>query len=112
MNAMDHIRKCRISYNGIQVVLIKYISMRQRMNSPVVSISEIMSFNPTIFKRKDTILRTLKVMVKNNFVKIQDDGYVITNIGKQVPFVVASLYFQSLTKQEKELHSANKETED
>ena len=56
MNAINHIKKCRVSYNGIQVVLIKYISMRQRMNSPVVLISEIMSFNPIRFKRKDTIL--------------------------------------------------------
>ena len=71
MNAINHIKKCRVSYNGIQVVLIKYISMRQRMNSPVVLISEIMSFNPIRFKRKDTILRTLEVMVKNNFVKTQ-----------------------------------------
>ena len=112
MNAINHIKKCRVSYNGIQVVLIKYISMRQRMNSPVVLISEIMSFNPIRFKRKDTILRTLEVMVKNNFVKTQDNGYVITNIGKQVPFVVADMYIQSLSKQGKRSHFANKEIED
>ena len=112
MNAIDQIKKCRISYNGIQVVLIKYISMRERMNNPVVSISEIISFNPTKFKRKDTILRTLEVMVKNNFVKKQNGGYVITNIGRQVPFVVADLYIQSLSNQGKRAHFALKEIED
>jgi paraquat-inducible protein B len=111
MNEIKKIKQSKVSYTGNQIIILKYLGMRDRMGKPVATLSEIVSFNPERFKRKDTILRTLKVMVKNNFIKEKNNGYVITNIGKQVPFVVADLYINSLSKQGKRTHFANDDME-
>ena len=111
MNEIKKIKQSKVSYTGNQIIILKYLGMRDRMGKPVATLSEIVSFNPERFKRKDTILRTLKVMVKNNFIKEKNNGYVITNIGKKVPFVVADLYLNSLSKQGKRTHFANDDME-
>jgi hypothetical protein len=111
MNEIKKIKQSKVSYTGNQIIILKYLGMRDRMGKPVATLLEIVSFNPERFKRKDTILRTLKVMVKNNFIKEKNNGYVITNIGKKVPFVVADLYLNSLSKQGKRTHFANDDME-
>jgi len=106
MNNIEHIKKCKVSYKGTQNCILKYITMRSKTKNPVVTIEEIINFFPHKIKRKDTLMRMLKTMVKNNFIKEKNSGYIITHIGKQVPFVVANCYRQSLTEAGKRVEYA------
>ena len=91
----------KILYNSKQNLILKYMSMRTRIGKPLVSIEEIMAFSPERIKRKDKLKLSLKSMVKSNFIKEKDGKYIITNVGKRVPYIVASNHFESLSVQAK-----------
>lgn len=101
MNQIQVIQRSRVRYKGTQNSVLKYMSMRKRMGKPVVTIEEIIAFFPHKIKRKDNLLGTLKSMVKNEFIKEKDKGYVITHIGKQVPFIVANMRKEKLIRKGK-----------
>jgi len=102
MNPNEEIKKFSIAYDGVQNSILKYLSMRDRMKKPIVTIEEMMKFFPHRIPRKDNLQQMLKTMVNNNFIKEKNDGYVITNIGKHVPFVVVSNYQKSRVGNERE----------
>jgi len=107
MNPIQEIKKAKVQYNGTQNSILKYMSMRKRMGKPVVTVEEIMNFFPTRITRKDTIIRSMKTLVKHNFIKEKDKGYIITNIGKEVPTVVANSYQQQMARLGKRINNAH-----
>lgn len=98
MNQVQEIKKAKIHYNGTQNSILKYMSMRKRMGKPLVTAKEIMNFFPTRITRKDLLVKSMKTLIKHNFVKEKDNGYIITNIGKEVPFVVATSHQQQMAR--------------
>lgn len=102
MNQIQLIKKAKIQYDGTQNSILKYLSMRSKMDKPVVTADEILYFFRSRITRKDTLVRSIQTLINHNFVKKQNDGYVITNLGKEVPFVVASSHQQQLAKKVKE----------
>ncbi len=98
MNYIQEIKKAKIQYNGTQNSILKYMSMRKRMGKPLVTAEEIMNFFPTRITRKDTLVRSMKTLIKHNFIKEKDNGYIITNIGKEVPSIVATSHQQQMAR--------------
>jgi hypothetical protein len=107
MNPIQEIKKAKIHYEGTQNSILKYMSMRKRMGKPVVTVEEIMNFFPTRITRKDTLIRSMKTLVKHNFIKEKDKGYIITNIGKEVPTVVANSHQQQMARLGKRINNAH-----
>lgn len=107
MNAVELVAKTKVSYSGVTNSILKYMSMRNRMNKPVVTADQIMNFFPNKITRRDSLLRNLRRMVINGCIEQKDDGYFITNLGKQVPFVVASAHVQNLMRSGKRVNYAN-----
>jgi len=98
MNPIQEIKKAKIHYDGTQNSILKYMSMRKRMGKPVVTLKEIMDFFPTRITRKDNLLKSMRSLVRLNFIKEKDKGYIITNIGKEVPTVVANSHQQQMAR--------------
>ena len=98
MDYIQEIKKIKVKYNGTQNAVLKYMSMRKRMGKPVVTVEEIIKFFGTKITRKDTLVRSMQSLIKNNLIKEKDKGYIITNIGKEVPFFVANLHQQQLIR--------------
>lgn len=98
MNPVEQMKKTKVSYNGVQNSVLKYMSMRQRMGKPLVTLEEIQLFFPNKITRIDTLQKMLKNMEKNNFIKTKGDGYIITNIGKQIPNIVANYHQARLVR--------------
>jgi predicted transcriptional regulator len=107
MNPIQIVAKTKISYSGTANSILKYMSMKNRMGDSTVTADEIMKFFPHKIPRRDTLLRTLNTMKKNGFIKQNNNGYMITNIGKQVPFIVASIYMKKLTQSGKRTNYAH-----
>lgn len=107
MNTVEQIKLVRVAYNGTQNSVLKYISMRNRMGKSVVSVDEIINFFPHRISRRDTLVRILGTMVKNGFIKKVDNGYIITNIGKHVPFVVANSHMEKQIRLGKRVNHAH-----
>jgi len=102
MNPNEEIKKFSIAYDGLQNSILKYLTMREKMKKPIVTMEEIIEFFPHKISRKDNLQQMLKTMIKNNFIKEKNNGYIITNIGKHVPFVVASNHQKSQVENERE----------
>lgn len=109
MNTYEKVKKSKISYNGIQVIILNYLGMRKRMKKPVVLLSEIMAFNKAKFVRKDSVVRTIKNMIRNGFIEEKDDGYIVTIEGEKVPAMVVTLHMSSLSRAGKRVNYANDE---
>lgn len=109
MNTVEQIKLVRVAYNGTQNSVLKYISMRNRMGKSVVSVDEIINFFPHRISRRDTLVRILGTMVKNGFIKKVDNGYIITNIGKHVPFVVANSHMEKQIRLGKRASAVNED---
>jgi hypothetical protein len=107
MNPIQEIKKAKIQYNGTQNSVLKYMSMRKRMGKPVVTVEEIIKFFPTRITRRDTLVRSMQTLVKHNFIKVKDKGYIITNIGQEVPTVVANSYQQQLARKGQRINHAH-----
>ena len=107
MNPVETVKKAKIAYKGTTKSILQYLSMRNRSGKPVVTADEMIKFFPSRIPRKDTLERSLKTMIKHGFIKKKDNGYIITNIGKHVPFVVASLHLEKLKKLNKRTTYAN-----
>lgn len=107
MNSIQLIKQAKIQYSGTQNSVLKYLSMRSKMNKPVVTADEILDFFQSRITRKDTLVKSMQTLIKHNFVKKQNDGYVITNLGKEVPFVVASSYQQQLARKGQRVNYAH-----
>lgn len=107
MNPIQEIKKAQIKYNGTQNSILKYMSMRKRMKKPVVTLDEIINFFKPRRIRKDNLIKSMQTLIKHNFVKEKDQGYIITNIGKEVPSVVANSHQQKLIKNGKRINLAN-----
>ena len=112
MNPVEAVKKTKIAYKGTTKSILQYLSMRNRSGNPVVTSDEIMKFFPSRITRKDTLERSLKTMLKNNFIKKVENGYIITNIGKHVPFIVASLHLEKLIRLGKRTTYANDDWSD
>jgi len=107
MNEMEKISKCQIPYEGKQTSILKYMSMKQRMKMETVSVDQIFEFFSNKFERKDNVRKMLMTMEKNGFVEKNEIGYVITNLGKRVPFIVAQINTNKLIKEGKRSSFAN-----
>ena len=49
----------------------------------------------------------MQTLVKHNFIKVKDKGYIITNIGQEVPTVVANSYQQQLARKGQRINHAH-----
>lgn len=112
MNPVETVKKAKVAYTGTTKSILQYLSMRNRLGNPVVTSDEIMKFFSSRIPRKDTLERSLTTMAKNGFIKRKDNGYVITNTGKHVPFVVASLHLEKLKRLGKRTTYANDDWSD
>ena len=107
MNDMEKIIKYQIPYEGKQISILRYMAMRQRMKMETVSVDQIFEFFSNKFSSKDSVRKMLATMHKRYFVEKNEIGYVITNFGKRVPYIVAQINTNELVKQGKRPRSAN-----
>ncbi len=107
MNQVKKIEESKILYNSTQNSILKYMSMRKRMKTPVVTIDEIINFFKPKIIRKDNLINNMKKLTKHNYITKINNGFIITNIGMQVPFVVANSHQRNLIKNGKRINLAN-----
>lgn len=104
---MEKIIKFQIPYEGKQISILKYMAMRQRMKMEIVSVDQIFEFFSNKFSSKDSVRKMLATMQKRYFVEKNEIGYVITNFGRRVPYIVAQINTNKLIKQGKRIHLSN-----
>lgn len=109
MNPVEQIKLAKVAYNGTQNCVLKYMSMRNKMKTPVVTVDQIMDFFGHRISRRDTLVKSLGTMLRHNFIKKVENGYIITNIGKHVPFVVASLHMEKQIRLGKRASTVNED---